>query len=450
MPPADLPANRKVLHRIGGNIAWLLADKVLRLGLTLIVTVFVARYLGPEQFGVLNFVLALVAVFAVVAAFGLQGTVVRDLVQSPADTGKILAGALVIKLSAAVLMYGLLLATIWILRPSGDASRVFVALMGTTLIFRCSEAYKYWFESQIRSKYVVWAENIVFAMVVCAKLAMVYLQAPLMAFVWLATIESLCTALFLRLLFKKIFVISPDWHFCPETTKRLILQSWPLVISAAAWILYVRIDQIMLAQLAGDKDVGIYSAAVRLSEVSNFIPGIIAFSVMPAILPLLQQDPRHYQRRLQQLFDVSVLLMLCFALVVTLLAHWIIPLLFGVVYQGAAEVLVIHVWCGIFSALAVVSSRHLINIGLQTVLMQRNLLGLLLNVPLNFWLIPRYGAVGAASASLASMICVNYIFDIFHPATRVMFGQKTKALLLIQLPSNMKEFYKLVSKGMNS
>ena len=216
MPPADLPANRKVLHRIGGNIAWLLADKVLRLGLTLIVTVFVARYLGPEQFGVLNFVLALVAVFAVVAAFGLQGTVVRDLVQSPADTGKILAGALVIKLSAAVLMYGLLLATIWILRPSGDASRVFVALLGTTLIFRCSEAYKYWFESQIRSKYVVWAENIVFAMVVCAKLAMVYLQAPLVAFVWLATIESLCTALFLRLLFKKILSPALTGIFAPK------------------------------------------------------------------------------------------------------------------------------------------------------------------------------------------------------------------------------------------
>tara|TARA_R110002126_G_scaffold10245_43_gene46604 strand:- start:8764 stop:10122 length:1359 start_codon:yes stop_codon:yes gene_type:complete len=430
------------------NIFWLGADKLLRLGLTLLVTIYVARYLGPEQFGILNFATALVAVFTVISALGFQGIVVRELVVNPADSGKILASAMMLMVIAAVLSYLLLIMSITFLEPDNALSQYMVAVLGTTLLFKCSSIYKYWFESQIRSKYVVWAENAVFLLIVGFKLLLVYLQAPLVAFAWAVWLEALLTALLLRTTFSRAFANVPYvWRHNWGIARRLLKESWPLVLSAAAWIIYARVDQIMIAQLSGDAEVGLYSAAVRISEVSNFLPGIIAFSIMPAILPLLKTDESVYRQRLQQLFDAALLLMLAFALLVTFTASWFMPVLFGTAFTGAAEILVIHVWCGIFSAFAVISARHLINIGMQTVLMQRNLLGLALNVPLNWWLIPQYGGVGAAWASLIAILCVNYLFDVFHPVLRVMFVQKTKAMLFLNMRHNLREIMNLMNKS---
>ena len=428
------------MKKIASNIAWLLSDKVFRLGLTLLVTIMVARYLGPAQFGELNFVIALVSIFAVVAGFGLQATVVNDLVMFPEKVEAIVVNALIIKLASAFICYLALILTIVILRPEGDLARIYVAIFGMTLFAKCADVYRYWFEAKIKSKHIVWSENCVLILVAALKLIMVYLQAPLLSFVWILVLEYFLVLLVAHWVFhhQVSFRVALSC-FDLDTAKSLMSKSWPLLISAAAWVLYAKIDQVMLAELTGDEQVGIYSVAVRLSEVTNFVPGILVFSFMPAILPLFKTRNAQYLRRLQQIYDLLFISMFCLAIFITLLAPWLVIVLFGHEFAASSEILRIHIWGAIFTAFSLISARHLVNIQMQKVLMFRNILGLILNIVLNWIFIPEYGGVGAAWASLISLICVNYALDLFHPKLRHIFVLKTKSILQFNLLSNLKE-----------
>jgi len=174
---------------------------------------------------------------------------------------------------------------------------------------------------------------------------------------------------------------------------------------------YMRIDQIMLGQMLGDEAVGIYSAAVRISEVWYFVPMAIVASAFPAIAQNRTRDTVRYHRQLQQLYNVLVVIALLVAAPVLFLADWIALLLFGSAYQAAGSILAIHIWAGIFVCLGVASSRWLLLEDFQHHIMHRSLLGMISNIVLNLVLIPRWGGLGAAMATLAS-----YAISVFSIA----------------------------------
>lgn len=411
------------------NVGWLIFDKILRLSLSLIVVIWLARYLGPEQFGTLNYALALVSIVGTVAALGLNGLVVRDLVRQPEQAPLILGSAFALKVIAAVTGYLLVVAVVYLLDIDDIAAKLCLVL-GFIFIFKSTDVFKYWFESQVRSKYVVIAENGVFFIIALSKLLLIYFQAPLIAFAWAYIGEVAGVALWLTLIYRRQHP-QIKWAFNAEKASALLKECWPLIISVAAWILYTRIDQLMIGQLIDKEAVGYFSAAVRISEVTNMLPAILVMSLMPGIIRLQHSQAEHYKQRMQFTYDICVWLMLFVAIIVQFSADFAIAFLFTSSFSPAANVLKLQIWCGIFLAFALISSRYLINEGKQSMLMRRNLLGLALNVPLNYLLIPQMGIEGAALASLISVICVSYLFDLANSFLRPVFWQKTRALLLI-------------------
>ena len=429
-------SHNSILNKIITNISWLFFDKILRMVVGLVVVMWLARYLGPEQFGQLNFVIALISVFGVFATLGLKGIVIRDIIDTPENRKVTLGTAFILKFIASIIMYFLLLMTVFFVKNDDSLLQNLVAILGLSIIFKSSDIVNYWFESQVNSRYVVLVENSTFLLFSVVKIMMLWQNADLVSFVWVMLFETVITALVLLLVYGKVVLNPLHWKATRARAKSLLNDSWPLIISSAAWIIYTRIDQIMISEMLNDQAVGYYSAAIRLSEIANFIPMIIIFSIIPTITPLRKTNLPLYQHRFQMTYDIVVGLMIIAAITTTFMSSWIINLLFGADYIKAASVLTIHIWSAIFIAMATVSGKYLINEGLQKITMQRHLIGVLINIPLNYLVIPIYGIEGAALASLISLAFSNYIFDALTPKTRFCFLQKTRSFIGYGLINN--------------
>jgi O-antigen/teichoic acid export membrane protein len=419
--------HRPNLLKIVDNIGWLFFDKILRMGLGLLIGVWVARYLGPEQFGLLSFATAFVGLFGAVATLGLQSIVVRNIVQYPSCKNETLGTAAVLQLLAGLVAYVSILLAIFWLRPDDAFAKLIVAILGSGMLFKFSEIALYWFESQVMSKYMVWVQNSCFLVFAGIKVMLILQGAPLIAFAWVILAEAIATALLMVAMFTwrgfKIKSLTVSF----EKVKALLLDSWPLMLSGMAIMVYMKIDQIMLGQMLGDKAVGIYSAATRISEVWYFIPTVVVASVFPSILVAKKQSEELYQARTQRLYDLMVWMSVAIALPMTFLAEPIVTLLYGYEFKESSLVLAIHIWTSLFVFLGVASSQWLIAENLQILSLQRTALGAITNIGLNLLLIPSDGAVGAAIATLIAQIVAAFLFDILQKKTRKMFCMKLKA-----------------------
>ena len=433
-------AHRPSLAKIVDNISWLFFDKILRLGVGLLVGIWVARYLGPENFGLLNFAIAITGLFGAIAALGLQGVVVRDIVRDPCGARLTLGTAGLLQLAGGLVSFLFILGAIGYLRPDDTLARSVVAILGSMMLLKASEIAVYWFESQVQSKYTVWVQNSVFLVFAAVKVLLILQQAPLTAFVWAMLAE---VALVATIMLVVMGLRGPALTSLRASTgrgKSLLLDSWPLILSAIAITVYMRIDQIMLGQMIGDQAVGIYSAAVRISEVWYFVPMAIAASVFPAILEAKKRSEAQYYARLQKLYDVMVIISLSVAIPMTFLATPIVSLLFGEAYLAAGPILAIHVWASVFVFLGVASSKWFLAENRQVLSLQRTALGAIANVGLNLWLIPLYGVIGAAIATVVSQAFAALLFDLLQAVTRPMFFMKLTALnpFRISIPPSFK------------
>lgn len=422
-------AHRPNLVKIVDNIGWLFFDKVLRMGVGLLVGVWVARYLGPEQFGLLNFALAFTGLFGAIAALGLQSIVVRDIVRDPAGARLTLGTAAMLQLVGGLVSFLLILGAIAYLRPDDALSRTIVAILGAMMLLKASEIAVYWFESQVQSKYTVWVQNSVFLVFAAVKVGLILLEAPLSAFVWAMLAEAVVVAAILLLVFNMRGLNITQLQASIGRAQILLKDSWPLILSGIAVTIYMKIDQIMLGQMIGDEAVGIYAAATRISEVWYFAIPIILGSVFPTLANLHANRSDLLTKRWVQAYALMFWLSVAVALMLTLFSGLIINLLFGEAYSGAAFVLAIHAWAGVNVAVGSVWSKWLLLENKLQIGLYGHLIGSVINVGLNLWLIPIYGAAGAALATLASYwISALFVYSLHKPADT--FGFIGRAILL--------------------
>lgn len=426
-------SHRPNLVRIADNIGWLFFDKILRMGVGLLVSVWIARHLGPEQFGLLNFAIAFASFFGAIAGLGLNGIVVRDLVRDPYGARSTLGTAALLHLIGGLVTFIMMLAAIAYVRPDDVLTRSVVAILGAVMMLKVSDIAVYWFESQVQAKYTVWVQNGVFVVFAMIRLLLILQEAPLIAFAWAMLGEAAVVAMLLLTILGRKGIVLSQLSASIARAKTLLADSWSLIISAIAITLYMRIDQIMLGQMIGDEAVGVYSAAVRISEVWYFIPMAIVASVFPALLETKKRSEAEYNARLQRLYDVMVIISIAFALPMTFIAAPIVGLLYGASYIESGPVLALHIWASVFVFLGVASGQWFITENRQILAMQRTLLGALVNVCLNLWLIPSNGATGAAAATVFSYAVAAFFADLFARETRHIFVMKARSLSFVSI-----------------
>ena len=418
------------LRKIISNIGWLFADRVLRMGVGLIVTAWVARYLGPQQFGLFNYAGAFVSLFGVLATLGLDQIVVRDMVREPSCKDETLGTAFVLKLSGGILTILVTTGTIFLLRPDDQLTHWLVGITAAGTIFDAFNTIDFWFQLQVKSKYTVIAKNTAFILVTLIRITLLQMQAPLIAFAWALLAENALGAVGLEIAYKVKGQSLLAWRASLLRAKTLLKESWPLLLSGLAIMVYLRIDQIMLGQLADDKAVGIYSAATRISELWYYIPIAIVTSVTPSIVEAKKVSETLYYNKLQKLFNIMAVLAYMIALPMTFLSKYIVVIIFGQNYVASGGVLSIHIWAALFVFFGWSKGIWIVAEGLTMFSLLATTSGAVINILLNFWLLPIYRETGAAIATVISYALVDYFICMIYPPTQKIAWVMTKALTL--------------------
>ena len=399
--------NRNKLQKILGNVGWLFADKVLRIAGGLLVGVWVARYLGPGQFGLFSYSLAFAAMFMTIGALGLDGIVVRNIVRDPSCRDEVLGTVFILRITGGVIAVGLALGSIFLLRPHDNVVHLLVGVTAAGSIFQAFDVIDFWFQSQVLSKYTVYAKNAAFLVITVVKILLILMNAPLVYFAYAGLAEMILGAVGLVLVYRIKGYSLKSWTGGRGLAGKLLHDSWPLIFSGIVTMIYMRIDQVMLGEMVGNEEVGIYSAAVRLAEAWYFIPGAIVASVFPSIVEAKAISDDLFYSRLQKLYNLMAFLGYLVALPVTFLASWLIKFLYGAAYIKAGPMLALLIWAGLFVNLGIARSSFLTTMNWTRVHFMTVFLGCIVNVALNFVLIPRYGGMGAVIAS-----CIAYWFAV--------------------------------------
>lgn len=420
------------------NTSWLFAEKILRAGVILSSTVLLARHLGPEQFGTLNYAISFVAIFAVLAYLGLDKVLTKELVNNPDDTELLMGSSFILRIIASVIIFPIVVLSISVLRPNDALILEVIAIISMMFFFRSFEVIKYWFESQVQAKYSTIVDSVVIFIGLCINITLILLKAPLIAFVCVVLFESILLAIGLNIIYKRKSKNILSWKVSLDKIKYMFKESYPLLLSGAVYILLVRLDQIMLGSMLGDKSVGIYAVSVRISESWMFIPTLIATSFFPAMLNARKSNYSNYISLIQHLLNIMALMGVIVGIAIIFLADPFINLIFGNSYSDSSTILIIHIWGMIFNAISIISFRYFLAEGLQIYSFYRAFAGLILNIGLNYFLIPIYGVYGAAISTVISQFVAVWVLNSISPKTRTMFFMQAKALFLINSIGTLK------------
>jgi polysaccharide transporter, PST family len=419
---------RKILK----NIGWLFFDRVFRMGMGLLVGAWVARYLGPSEFGTFNYLLATIGIFLPFASLGLESMVVKELVENPHRVKTILSTALTLRLLAGLLSFSICIGIFFILKHN-ELNVFFVGcILALTLLAQALVSIELYYQSQVASKVAVISQSIAYIIANAIKIALILMEAGLLAFAAITTLEMALGGIFMIVSFKRITKQSLTLSIDKALAKNLLAKGWPLIFSGFMIMIYMRIDQIMIGEMVNDYEVGTYSAALKLSEIWYIIPTIICNSFFPSIIEAKKIGQEVYFRKIQNLFNILFLISFGIALFVTFSSGIIIDVLYGDQFKDAATILSVHIWTSVFVFLGVGASNFFIIENLQLKTFTRTALGALLNIVLNLILIPRYLAVGAAVATLISQFCSSYLFDLLSKKTYVLFKMKTRTIFGIE------------------
>ncbi|MBI5711629.1 MAG: flippase [Candidatus Eisenbacteria bacterium] len=411
------------------NVGWLAADRVFRLAVGTVLNVWMIRYLGAQQLGLFSFAQSVVGILAILSQLGLETILVRDLVRRPDETREILGSALGLRLAGAAATFALSVATIALLRPDNRTALALAMVFASIYFFLALDVVESWFQSRTRVAPYVVARSVAFVLSSIAKTWALIAGAPIVVLAMTMAGEYVLAAVGLALAYRRQGDAPAGWCWRPAVASQLLRDAWPLVLNGAAVMLSIRIDQAMLTLMRSEHENGIYAAAQRLTEILFFIPVAFMNAAAPALLRSHRRDRAEYDRRLQRVFFVLTWTAVGIALPVSLLARPIVTTLFGPEFADSGPVLALHIWSAPALFMGVGISNWFIAEERQRDLMVRSIIAAAANVALNLWLIPAFGARGAALATLAAQTLAYWLANAAFAPTRGLFRLQCRALL---------------------
>jgi len=419
------PGLRKIIRSVG----WLYAEKILRMFLSISVGIYVIRYLGSQDFGKLSYSASFVGLFGAIAKLGLDAIVVRNVVQDEKATEEIIGTAFFLKLIGGIITIILIgIASLILINESQVRWMTMIVAIG--LIFQAFDAIDFWFQSKVISGPMAGVRSVQLIISSAVKILFITLKLPLIAFIILLPVEYIFQALGMIWAYIKQGGLLLAWRFNWKIAKKLLQDSWPLILSAMMITIYMKIDQVMLGNMVGDEAVGNYAAAVRFSEIWYFVPVAICSSVFPAIIRAKQKSKKDYYYKLQLLYDLMAWMSFSIAIPITLGGSTFMKIVLGEEYLEAGNILALHIWAGPFVFLGVAQSKWLMTENLTRFSFLTTSLGSISNVILNWFLIPVYGGMGAALATVISYAVSSHFSCLLYRPTFKTGLMLTKALFI--------------------
>jgi O-antigen/teichoic acid export membrane protein len=419
------------------NTGWLMSARVGSLAIKFLINTFaLSSYLGTRQFGILNYPTALIAFFLAIAALGLDGFVTRELLNDPNKKNILLGTSFWLRLAAGFAVIPLVYVAYNLanhLKPL-ETPFYYVFIVSFTAVIQSVNIIDSFFQATVQAKKIMYINvvgNVVSAVI---KLCFILLKLPLIWFVYSLLFDAALIAAGYIITYQNSENDIYKWKFDRSVATYLIKHSWPLAFSAILVSLYMKIDQVMIPIYLKTSELGIYSTVASLSESWYFIPVAIVTSVFPAIMNARNTDTVRYKKRLQNMYDLMVVISMSIAIFMTFASKLIYHIAYArhPEFWSGAPVLAVHVWAGIFVFLGSASGQYLIAEGYTKISMLRVGVGAIVNIVLNIFWLPKYGILGAAYATLAAYGIATF-FIVFIPKTREQGLLMLRSLFLISL-----------------
>lgn len=433
--------NNKGFIKYFKNTLWYLIEKLLRLIFGLFVGVWVARYLGPKQYGQLNYVIAFVGLFTPLSKLGLDGIISREVAKNDNNTDSILSTTLLLKLIVSIIL--VFISSFYMLFSKKDLIYFYLSIiLSSTLVFKSFEVLEFYFRAKVKAKYISIATIFSLTLSSIIKIYLIIMKFSLIYFAIINLVEVLFIAIILFGYFLNENYVLSLRKISLNLGQKLIKESWPLIIGSFFAIIYLNIDKVMIEGILDSSSVGQYSAAVKVSTIWYFIPMSIGWSIQTAIVNAKKINEKLYYTRLQLLTTVTVIIAYLLIIPIAIFSKEIIFLLFGENYIKGGEVLVIHIFSSLFIFLNVGRSLWILNESYFKFEMSANILGGILNIVLNLYFIKKFGIVGAAWATLCSYLFSFFLSGAFFSQARRMFIIQLKSIFLIDVMFQFKKLLK--------
>lgn len=413
---------------VAKNLFWAVVGKVTTLLGSLFVGVIIARYLGPEQYGLMNYVISYVQLFQIIAVFGLDSIEVREEASGKEDFRVIIGTAFVVKMVLGGATVGLTVLTSLVMNADSYTT-LLVAVYSMSMVANAFNVIRNYFTAIVQNEYVVKSEIARTLLGAAVKVALLFSGAGLTLFVLASAFDYVLLAAGYFVAYKKKIGSMAEWRFDCRYASYLLKESFPVLLTSAAVIIYQRIDQVMIGQMIDNTSVGYFSVATRIVEILVYIPTILAQTLAPVLVSSRQVSEAKYRGQAQTFMNVALWLTALASAVTSILACWMVQLLFGTQYLPAAAILQVLAFKAMAMALSSTAGSMLIIEELQRFAIFRDVLGCVACIVLNYFLLPVYGIMAAAVIAIVSNVVAGYVADALIPSYRHLFVMQTKALL---------------------
>lgn len=414
--------------KVTKNTMWIMAERIVQMLISLVVGVISARYLGPSNYGILNYGASLVVLFTAISKLGLENVIIKDLVDDRKKNGVILGSAMVMRLISSGLSILCITIIVTILKPNDNVILVTSILQAIAMIFQIYEILDFWFQSNLNSKYISIVKTLAYVLVAGYKILLLIFKKPVEWFAFSTTLDYLLILIMTICMYKKNNGQKLKFSF--KISKSLLVRSYHFIISGIMISIYGQMDKLMIGSYINEKEVGLYSAATTISTMLGFIPEAIINSMRPVIFEASKVSEELYLKRQKLLYAITFWLGVFFAIGITIFSTLIINILYGKDYIGAKSALLVSAWYPTFAYLGTARTPWTVINNKNKYTKRYVFWGAAVNLILNCLLIPKWGITGAAIATLIAEIVVSIISPFFYKETRESVKHIVEAICL--------------------
>jgi O-antigen/teichoic acid export membrane protein len=392
------------LKKYSANTVWIFIGRGFSFVISFFMIAIIARYLGPENLGKLSYAQSFIAIFSMFASLGIDQILFRDLVANPEKENEIIGTSLAIKLLFGTLTI-LTTVSIVFFTNSDPVLSLLVLILSLSFIVEPFGITSNVFSARVKSKYSTFSKIITSIIIPVLKLIIIFFGKGIIFFAFIIILEILINVTISLFFYIRVFRRSPfQWYTNKQYGITLIKRSLPILLAGTSGYLFARIDQVMLLHELGPTSVGLYQGAVQITElVAGFLPGVIIASVIPALINAKKRSVFEYFHRLRQLLIFVISTSFIIILTISLLAPYIVAILYGESFADTTFILQIYVWSSLFYMVILILQQHLINENKTKEFFYISASTAVLNIILNITLIPIYGTFGAAIATILSL-----------------------------------------------
>lgn len=400
------------------NVFWLTSEKVFSLLISMVVGIYVARYLQPESYGMLSYAISFVGILSAFSSLGVNRIMVRELARTPEKRNEILGTCFGLKFGGSIVLF-LLMSVILLFMGNSPLTNTLIVIIAAAEVFKSMDVVDSFYQSKVLSKYVARVQIAVNLVGNILKIVLIYWEAPLVWFAGITALNSLLNGVGYLYTYWRMDGNPFSWVFRRKLAFLFLVESWPITLQGLALHTQAKIDQVMLGKMIDNYEVGQYSVAMRMIEMFTFIPTMLVGTFAPAVTKAKAISQKLYFDRIINFYRLMFVLFLAISIPIFFTGELVVVTLYGEEYRAAGFLLSVFSIRLLFANIGSGKSLYVVNESLFKNSLLNAVVGAITNITANYFLIPIYGSIGALLSTIISFTVNVFVVDSFFQKTRV-------------------------------